>query len=74
MCHFVTVFYSNKDIFINNITIVIIIIIIITITVYINIIPIYLPLPASPILTAHPWKARIAVTHYVTCRCSHPIG
>ena len=37
-------------------------------------IPIYLPLLVSPILTAHPWMARIAVTLYVTCRCLHPIG
>ena len=31
-------------------------------------IPIYLLHPASPIPTAHPRKARIAVTLYVTCR------
>ena len=37
-------------------------------------IPVYLPHPASPIITSHPWMARIAVTLYVTYKCLHPIG
>ena len=36
--------------------------------------PVYLPLLASPFPSAQPWMTRTAVTLYVTCRCSHPIG